>query len=114
MAGKRKYQEAEHEEIVHESRKIQVYGDKTKASTEPPRAYSRKKQQQSLTAVNDIKKKIRDVRRRLERLGNLPADVRMEDERALTAYEQELAAAEAEKFRQKMIHKYHMVRFFGI
>ena len=43
----------------------------------------------------------------------MPPNVRVEDERALAGYEQELAAAEAEKIRQKMITKYHMVRFFG-
>ena len=48
----------------------------------------------------------------MERADDLPADVRIENERALAAYEQELVAALAEKTRQKMIKKYHMVRFF--
>lgn len=63
--------------------------------------------------MNAIKKRIRDVSRRLEHAEDLPADVRAEDERALAAYQQELASAEAEKIKQKMIKKYHMVRFFG-
>ncbi len=51
--------------------------------------------------------------RKLERAEDLPANVRIEDERALATYQQELASAQAEKTRQKMIKKYHMVRFFG-
>ena len=64
--------------------------------------------------MNAIKKRIRDVRRRLEHADELPATVRDEDERALTTYEEELVQADAEKTRQKMIKKYHMVRFFGM
>lgn len=51
--------------------------------------------------------------RKLERVDGLSADVRIEDERALAAYQQELVDAEAEKLRNRMIGKYHMVRFFG-
>jgi len=70
------------------------------------------KKQAHASSVNAIKKRIRDVTRRLERSENAPADKKLEDERALAAYQQELASAEAEKIRQKMIKKYHMVRFF--
>ena len=72
------------------------------------------KKQAHASSVNTIKKRIRDVKRRLERSQNLPATIRVEDERALATYEQELAAADEEKTRQKMIKKYHMVRFFGM
>ncbi|TVY38066.1 rRNA-processing protein [Lachnellula subtilissima] len=95
MAGKRKFDDSDAREAVHESRQIQEY-----------------KKQMHASSVNDIKKRIRNVRRRMERVEDLPANVRAEDERALAAYQQELAAAEAEKLRQKMIKKYHMVRFF--
>ena len=64
-------------------------------------------------AVNQIKRKIRDVRRTLERSENLPADVRVEKERALAGYKQDLEKSEHEKRTQQMIKKYHMVRFFG-
>ena len=74
----------------------------------------RTERQSHASSVNAIKKRIRDVSRRLERADDLPANVRLDDERALAAYEQELAAAEVEKNRQKMIKKYHMVRFFGM
>jgi hypothetical protein len=72
------------------------------------------KNQTHAWSVNAIKKRIRDIKRRLKRSQNLPATIRVEDERALAAYKQELAAAGEEKIRQKMIKKYHMVRFFGM
>jgi hypothetical protein len=37
----------------------------------------------------------------------------MDNERALASYKLELADAMDEQRRQKMIKKYHMVRFFG-
>ena len=67
----------------------------------------------SIAALNPIKAKIRDVTRLLKRSDDLPPGVRIEKERALAGYRQDLAEAEAEKRRQQMISKYHMVRFFG-
>jgi hypothetical protein len=114
MAPKRKFQDSDPQEAVHASRQFQVYGHNPKPAkktrrTEPP-VY---KKQAHASSVNAIKKRIRDVTRKLERSEDLAANVRIEDERALAAYQQELAAAEAEKIRQKMIKRYHMVRFFG-
>ncbi|KAH7360774.1 hypothetical protein BKA65DRAFT_493948 [Rhexocercosporidium sp. MPI-PUGE-AT-0058] len=113
MAPKRKLQETEPEEAVHPSRQFQVPGSQPKPAKKPrkfePPVY---KKQAHASSVNAIKKRIRDVTRRIERSENAPADKKLEDERALTAYQQELADAEAEKIRQKMIKKYHMVRFF--
>jgi hypothetical protein len=101
-------------EEIHPSRQAQVPG-----STKPkkkPRGMELQihKNQAHSSSINAIKKRIRDVKRRLERSDNLPATIRVEDERALAAYEQELAAADEEKARQKMIKRYHMVRFFGM
>jgi hypothetical protein len=114
MAQKRKHQESEPQEAVHASRQFQVYGSNPKPVKKPrrtePRVY---KKQAHASSVNAIKKRMRDVTRKLERSEDLPANVRIEDERALAAYQQELVAAEAEKVKQKMIKKYHMVRFFG-
>ena len=115
MAPKRKHQEYEPQDAVHASRQFQVYGNNPKPAkkprrTEPP-VY---KKQAHASSVNAIKKRIRDVTRKLERSEDLPANVRIEDERALAAFQQELSAAEAEKVRQKMIKRYHMVRFFGM
>jgi hypothetical protein len=114
MAAKRKYQETDLQEVVHESRQFQVYGNTSKPAKKPRRfepPFQRKQAHSS--SVNAIKKRLRDVTRKLERAEYLPADVRIESERALAAYQQELASAQAEKIRQKMIKKYHMVRFFG-
>lgn len=69
--------------------------------------------QSAAAAVNPIKAMIRDVTRLLERSNNLPAGVRIEKERALAGYRQDLEQAETEKRKQQMISKYHMVRFFG-
>lgn len=114
MSTKRKHEELEPQGKVHESRQFLVPGSK------PPKKKARKfeppkqiKPQAHASSVNTIKKRMRDVRRRLERAEDLPANVREEDERALAKFEQELAAAESEKAKQKMIKKYHMVRFFG-
>ena len=64
------------------------------------------------TAVNHLKRKIRDLNRTLERSEHLPADIRVEKERALAGYRQDLEKSEYEKRKQTMIKKYHMVRFF--
>ncbi|KAI4123440.1 MAG: hypothetical protein LQ347_006160, partial [Umbilicaria vellea] len=68
--------------------------------------------QAASTAVNALKAKTRDLTRLLERSDSLPADVRVEKERALAGYKQDLEAAYEEKAKQAMIKKYHMVRFF--
>jgi len=114
MSSKRKRQESSPQETVHASRQFQVYGHDPKPAKKPCRTDPPVDRQQAhASSVNAIKKRIRDVTRKLERSEDLPATVRVEDERALAAYQQELAVAEAEKVRQKMIKKYHMVRFFG-
>jgi hypothetical protein len=101
-------------DVVHPSRQAQVPGS-ARPSKKPRRMGPPvHKKQAHASSVNTIKKRIRDVKRRLERSQNLPATIRVENERALAAYEQELAAADEEKMRQKMIKKYHMVRFFGM
>lgn len=113
MVMKRKYQEATPQEAVHASRQSQVYGNPSKPAKKPRRFEPPVQRKQAhASSVNAIKKRVRDVTRKLERAEDLPADVRAEDERALAAYQQELASAQAEKTRQKMIKKYHMVRFF--
>ncbi|KAM0131734.1 hypothetical protein ACHAQE_004838 [Botrytis cinerea] len=112
MAPKRKLSDSDAPEVVHPSRQVQVYGDEPKPAKKRKSEPAFNKKQAHASSVNTIKKKIRDITRKLERAQDLPADVRVEDERALAAYQQELASAEAEKIRQKMIKKYHMVRFF--
>lgn len=63
-------------------------------------------------SVNLLKTKIRDTARLLAHADNLPAGIRIEKERALTGYKQDLEDAIREKQKQKMIGKYHKVRFF--
>ena len=67
----------------------------------------------SSTSVNTLKSSIRSVSRVLEHAQDLPLDVRIEKERALAGYKQDLEKAQHEKERQRMIKRYHMVRFFG-
>lgn len=114
MSTKRKF--AEDDDAIHPSRQAQIVSSRPAAFKKPRNfAASPKppKKQAHASSVNLVKKKIRDVTRRLERSEDLPADVRAEDERALAAYQQELAEAENEKVKQAMIKRYHMVRFFG-
>lgn len=105
-----------HEDLdgIHESRQPQVHQDEPKPAKKPRREGPPKiRKQVHASSVNAVKKRIRDVTRLLSRSEDLPADVRLENERALAAYQQELNAADEEKTRQRMIKKYHMVRFFG-
>ncbi|KAI9740634.1 MAG: 18S rRNA maturation protein [Claussenomyces sp. TS43310] len=113
MASKRKHSE------MQDDMRVSRHPDAENAHQRRPRRPRRaspsretKQKPAHVASVNAIKTRIRDITRRLERLEDLPADVRAEDERALAAYRQELAAAEDEKIRQKMIKRYHMVRFF--
>lgn len=69
--------------------------------------------QSSSVSVNALKSKIRDVNRVLEHAQRLPLEVRIEKERALAGYRQDLEKAQHEKEKQRMIKRYHMVRFFG-
>jgi hypothetical protein len=64
-------------------------------------------------SVNELKSKVRSTKRLLERGHDLPADVRVEKERALQGYERELEDILAKKRRSVMIQKYHFVRFLG-
>ncbi|KAL3468453.1 hypothetical protein BJX64DRAFT_245970 [Aspergillus heterothallicus] len=67
-------------------------------------------EQPAHTSVNDLKRRIRDVKRLLNK-PDLPADKRILQERALKGYEKELADEEGRRERSKMIKKYHFVRF---
>ena len=111
MPGKRKFKDVDPQPVIHESRRVQIYGERSKPAKKAKKIDFEERKQTS--AVNDLKKHIRDLRRKLERVTNLPADVRAEDERALAAYEQELTLAEQKKTRDACIKKWHMVRFFG-
>ncbi|EEH05044.1 conserved hypothetical protein [Histoplasma capsulatum G186AR] len=64
-----------------------------------------------LPSANELKNKIRDIKRLLKRGDHLPADVRIEKERALVGYERDLEIVESRKNRAAMIKRYHFVRF---
>ena len=64
-------------------------------------------------SVNQLKSKIRDLTRALSHSDNLPAGVRIEKERALAGYKQDVDEIYEHKRRNELIKRYHMVRFFG-
>ena len=63
-------------------------------------------------SIAPLKNRIRDLKRQLARMENLPADIRVSKERELAAAERELDLEKKEKLRQELVGKYHMVRFF--
>lgn len=62
-------------------------------------------------SINDLKSRIRGVKRLLNK--DLPADARIVQERALAGYEQDLVEETARRERSNLIKKYHFVRFLG-
>jgi hypothetical protein len=70
------------------------------------------KHEHNYPSVNELKKRIRDVKRLLNRV-DLPADARIVQERALAGYEKDLEDELARRHRSQMIKKYHFVRFLG-
>ena len=74
-------------------------------------------------STNALKSRIRDLKRLLTHIDNVPkhkmsAGARQERERELEACEHELAEKQSSSreaaYRQKIIGKYHQVRFFGM
>ncbi|RAL00637.1 Efg1 domain-containing protein [Aspergillus ibericus CBS 121593] len=68
------------------------------------------KKEHKYPSVNELKKRIRDVKRLLNK-ADLPADARIVQERALSGYERDLEEELKRRDRSKMIKKYHFVRF---
>jgi hypothetical protein len=60
-----------------------------------------------------LKEKIRDLTRLLNHSTTMPADVRIEKERALAGYQADFEKVKDSKKKKDIIAKYHMVRFFG-
>ncbi|KAH8692889.1 hypothetical protein BGW36DRAFT_385418 [Talaromyces proteolyticus] len=61
-------------------------------------------------SINDLKRRIRDIKRLLNHAELLP-EARIVQERALAGYEKDLADETARRGRSEMIKKYHFVRF---
>lgn len=95
---------------VHPSRQDQVPAEPRRKKRKPdnagPRSY------QKAHPVNDLKSEIRSLKRLLARTESLPADVRVEKERALQTAQHELEQRQKAKQRSEMIGRYHKVRFF--
>ncbi|MCJ1417008.1 18S rRNA maturation protein [Xylographa parallela] len=94
---------------VHPSRKPNISGHANKRHRSNPYDNGVHPSHQS---ANTLKSKIRDLSRLLDHSKDLPADVRIEKERALTGYRADLEGAQNEKRKADMIKRYHMVRFF--
>ncbi|KAI9875463.1 MAG: 18S rRNA maturation protein [Pleopsidium flavum] len=109
MGTKRSYSESNDLTGVHASRQgnLQQQDNHAQKRVRKPQPFS------SMPAsMHLLKKKIRDTTRLLEHAENMPAGVRIENERALAGYKQELEAADEGRRKSKMIKRYHMVRFF--
>lgn len=66
----------------------------------------------SRPSTGSLRSQIRSLTRLLSHNDNLPADVRIEKERALTGYQHDLDVILKDRQKSQMIKKYHMVRFF--
>ncbi|OKL60471.1 hypothetical protein UA08_04220 [Talaromyces atroroseus] len=66
---------------------------------------------QSGLSINDLKRRIRDVKRLLSRHADLSPEARIVQERALAGYEKDLKEEQERRQRSEMIKKYHFVRF---
>ncbi|GAB1211427.1 18S rRNA maturation protein [Aspergillus terreus] len=88
--------------------------DRDVSEDAPHHAYRKKiklpKKEHPYPSVNELKKRIRDVKRLLNRV-DLPADARIVQERALAGYENDLEEEMQRRHRSAMIKKYHFVRF---
>lgn len=71
------------------------------------------REKQNYPSVNELKRRIRDVKRLLSR-GDLAADARIVQERALAGYKKDLEDETQRRARSQMIKKYHFVRFLGM
>ena len=64
-------------------------------------------------SVEWAKKRTRNIERLMRRGTDMPADVRNEMERELTAHKQTIGDKAFQRKRSAMITRYHKVRFFG-
>ncbi|KAH9839666.1 rRNA-processing protein Efg1 [Teratosphaeria destructans] len=97
--------------FVHPSRLEQVPTE-PKRKRQKPNHLSGSKSFKKAHTVNDLKSTIRSLRRLLEHNEDLPADIRIEKERALQSAQHELEREQSAKERSDMIARFHKIRFF--
>lgn len=103
------------DEEVHPSRQQNFSSSSNHfAKKSRPNPSNRAERASNSKAVNPLKSQIRNLSRMLQHSENLPADVRIEKERALASYQADLEEALEAKRSNERISRYHMVRFFGI
>ena len=95
---------------VHPSRQDQVPNEPRRKRQKPNNAGP--KSFRKAYPVNELKSKARSLKRLLEKNEALPADVRVDKERALQSVQYELEEAQKAKNKSDMIGRYHKVRFF--
>ena len=105
-ASKKKHLHKSDQEDSTSSRPVQAYQGKG-------RPYRVATQEARHPSVNELKRRVRDVKRLLNRV-DLPADARIVQERALAGYEKDLQAELDRRERSEMIKRYHFVRFLGM
>lgn len=100
---------------IHPSRQEQVPQDRSRKRRKvlpPTHTSGVGKSFKKAHTVNDLKSKVRSLRRLLEHSEDLPANVRVEKERALQSAQYELENEQRAKKRSDIIGRYHKVRFF--
>lgn len=97
---------------VDEDFQFEDYGSSGGDSKSSDKSKTAKRNEKEYPSVNELKKRIRDVKRLLNKK-DLSADARVVQERALAGYEEDLAEELARRERSHMIKKYHFVRFLG-
>ncbi|EMD00444.1 hypothetical protein BAUCODRAFT_169253 [Baudoinia panamericana UAMH 10762] len=97
---------------IHPSRREQVPQDEQPRRKRQKPDHIHGKSFKKAHTVHELRTHIRSLKRLLEHNDDLPADVRVEKERALQTAQHELAETERAKERSDMIGKWHKVRFF--
>jgi hypothetical protein len=122
MSQKRKHEEASAEDHDAPKHSKKPRPDAKAGASHSKTKGKRRPEQKTYTTTSQLKGRIRDLKRLLEHVDNTPkhkmsATMRIERERELATCEhqvaEKVAAAREVENRQKMITKYHQVRFFG-
>lgn len=114
MAAKRSRDDVEGEGYESDSQEPVPSNDNGGPSSSKKRKYNSKGKHKAKEGTLEYsKKRARTIERLFQRNQDLPADIRNDMERELTAHKAAVADKSFQKRRSAMISKYHMVRFFG-